>query len=98
MTNSSSILMDEAGQAEPLTLSEKLRARYKEGGPGSRAARFARALFVFQAVTQLYVTLRYLVPFVFQGFDPWAQYFLKVFACYICVMGLANWLCILLYR
>lgn len=97
MTNSSSIQMEDPGQ-EPKTLSEKLQSHYRNGSPGgSRGTRLVRALFVFQVVTQLYVTLQHLLPFVFQGFNPWVLYCLKVFACYLFVMGVANWLCVICY-
>ncbi|XP_025092403.1 probable protein S-acyltransferase 4 isoform X2 [Pomacea canaliculata] len=71
-----------------------MEKHYRDGSPhGSHAKTSLRVLFVFQAVTQLYVTLNYLVPFIFASFDPWTQYFLKVFVVYVCIVTCANWLC-----
>lgn len=78
---------------------EKWRAHYRNdvAENGSHVKGFARFLFVFQALTQIYVTLNYLIPFVYEDFDPWVQYYLKVFAFYLFIMCMTNWLCVILY-
>ena len=57
-----------------------------------------RGLFLFQATTQLYVTLTYLVPYIFSDLGEGGVYFMKVLACYFCVMGVGNWFCVICYR
>jgi len=52
---------------------------------------------VFQAPTQLYVFLAYLVPYFFDDYGPWAVYYTKVLVCFVCINGLANWFAVILY-
>ena len=85
--------------AEPTTLIDKLRHHYNNKGKPktAHAKHFARCLFVFEATTQLYTSLVYLIPYFYREYDPWTQYYLKVFAFYLFVMSIANWLCVTLY-
>ncbi|KAL8558506.1 hypothetical protein ACOMHN_059247 [Nucella lapillus] len=87
-------------QSQQPSLVEKLREHYLYGGGttgGSRSANSARALFLLQAATQIYVTVNVLMPFVFEDCHPWIVYCLQVWACYMCAMGVANWVCVLCY-
>ena len=88
-------------QGREPTLAEKLKAHYHGGVAArsrTRTAGAARAMFAVQAVTQIYVTVFFLVPYVFQDFDPFLQYCVKVWACYMCISCVANWLCVICYR
>ena len=100
MTNSSSIQMEEPG--EKLTkFPEKPKTQYQKGisrTPSICCGRVSRALICFLVLTQLYLTLTHLVPFVFESFNPWIQYCVKVFFVYLVVMIAANWLCVVCYR
>ncbi|KAH9489732.1 hypothetical protein Btru_057094 [Bulinus truncatus] len=81
-----------------LPLVQKLKAHYKKKSSTDTSSRHLfRVLFQFQAITQLYMTLVYLIPQVFSSWDPITQYYLKVFSCYVFAMGQANWLCSICY-
>ncbi|XP_067667809.1 uncharacterized protein [Haliotis asinina] len=81
-----------------LSFKEKVRRHFAKGHPkDDRAKHLTRTMFVFQAITQLYVSLKYLVPYIFEDFDPWTQYYIKVGICYLCINAVANWLCVMLY-
>ncbi|CAL1532847.1 unnamed protein product [Lymnaea stagnalis] len=80
------------------SLVSKLKAHYKNrSATDTNSKHFFRILFQFQAITQLYMTLNYIIPYVFSEFEPTSQYYLKVFACYVFTMGQANWLCSICY-
>ncbi|KAK3099512.1 hypothetical protein FSP39_005559 [Pinctada imbricata] len=85
-----------------VSLVDKWKAFYKEqkrGGQNTNVALYyIRALLVFQAPTQLYVFLCYIIPYLFQEYDEWSRYYLKVLVCYLCVEGLANYLCCVFYK
>ncbi|XP_076456571.1 putative palmitoyltransferase ZDHHC24 [Babylonia areolata] len=86
---------DKSGQLP--SLKDKLRHHYLFGQTKARSKHAARAAFVLQAVTQIYVTLHVLLPFVFEDVHPWVLYCLRVWACHLCVMSVANWVCVICY-
>ena len=43
-----------------------------------KSRHFFRALFQFQVITQLYMTLVYIIPYVFSDYDEMTVYWLKV--------------------
>ena len=56
-----------------------------------------RVLMLFQAPTQLYVFVVYICPYTFSDYGPWAVYYMRVLAWFVCINGLANWFCVILY-
>ena len=54
-----------------------------------------RALYMFQAPTQLYAFIVHIVPYVFE--DPWTIYYMRLLCCFICINACANWLAVILY-
>lgn len=52
---------------------------------------------LFQAPTMLYAFLWHIVPYFFSDYGPWAEYYMRVLTCFICINGVANWLCVILY-
>lgn len=81
-----------------LSLVEKLQNHYRNRSASDTSSRHLfRILFQFQAVTQIYMTLTYIIPGVFASWEPQSQYYMKVAACYIFAMGQANWLCSICY-
>ncbi|KAK0049655.1 palmitoyltransferase ZDHHC24 [Biomphalaria pfeifferi] len=81
-----------------VSLMQKLKAHYQKKSSSDTNSKYLfRILFQFQAITQLYMTLTYLVPHVFSNCDPMSQYYLKVLVCYVFAMGQANWLCSICY-
>ena len=54
--------------------------------------------FFFIAITELYVILEFVIPYRYREWDEMNQYYLKVFACYVFVQSMANWLCVRCYQ
>ena len=52
---------------------------------------------LFQGPTQLYVFMMYIVPYVFQDYDPWTTYYMRLLCWFVCINAFANWLCVILY-
>ena len=85
---------------EELSLKERwklFQAHQKTHGTQSRnISKLCCFLLAFQVPSQLFVFLSYVIPTVFEDFDEWTRYYLKVLACYCCLQGLANyWFCFL---
>ncbi|GFO22756.1 palmitoyltransferase [Plakobranchus ocellatus] len=82
-----------------LSLMDKFKLHYQSGGNRAdyKSRHVFRALFQFQAISQLYMTLNYIIPYVFSDYDEMTVYFLKVLACYVFAMGEANWLSAICY-
>lgn len=78
-----------------LTLRQKFRNHYRKG-PTDKSASFARALFIYQATTQLYVSLRYLIPHAFSHYDARIQYAIQAITCFLAANAVSNWLCLIL--
>ena len=45
----------------------------------------------------LYVLFAYIIPYMFEEYDSWTQYYLKVFIVYLWSQLIANFLCVYLY-
>ncbi|KAJ8322298.1 hypothetical protein KUTeg_000769 [Tegillarca granosa] len=86
---------------DKLSLMEKLRIHYNQrqesGAAGKFATKLMYLLMAFQAPTQLYMTITYIIPVVFNEYDDWTQYCLKVVIWFLCLEGLANYFCVILY-
>ena len=84
-----------------LSLTDKWRVFYQykkaKGGQSKALLYGMRGLLAFQAPTELYFFLHYFIPYFMDQYDEWTQYCCKVFICFLCIQGLANYLCCLLY-
>ncbi|KAL4238251.1 hypothetical protein ACF0H5_002964 [Mactra antiquata] len=80
---------------------DKWRAVYdrhiKSGLPAKLAQILMRGLMMFQAPTQIYVFTFYVVPYIFEDYDSWVNYYMKVLCWFVLLNGLANWFCVILY-
>ena len=56
-----------------------------------------RLLMIFQAPTQMYDFMFYIVPYVFDDYGPWTIYYMRVICWFVFINGLANWICVILY-
>lgn len=56
-----------------------------------------RLLMIFQAPTQMYDFMFYIVPYVFGDYGPWTVYYFRVLCWFILINGLTNWFCVILY-
>ncbi|GFS11867.1 palmitoyltransferase [Elysia marginata] len=83
-----------------LSLMDKFKIHYqgnKDAKRDLKSKHFFRLLFQFQAISQLYMTLAYIIPYVFSDYQDMTIYYLKVLACYVFAMGEANWLSAICY-
>lgn len=91
----------EVGNDEPATLIGKWRAHYNSKRGNKRHKRAAkitmRCLMAVQAPMQLFMMHYYIIPYLFEEYDDWTRYYLKVAMTFLCVEGLANFLCTILY-
>lgn len=77
---------------------EKLQDHYYKRPTSDNKTRiFARFWFQFQGITQFYMTMVYLVPYLMVDFSDMTQYYMKILVCYLFVMTEANWLCSICY-
>ncbi|XP_069106180.1 palmitoyltransferase ZDHHC15-like isoform X1 [Argopecten irradians] len=90
-----------SGKEKPKTLMEKLRAHYNDRQADRRHKNAAkttmRCLMTIQAPTQLFMFHYYIIPYLFDGYDAWTQYYLKVIVTYMAIQGYSNFLCTILY-
>ncbi|XP_060084306.1 palmitoyltransferase ZDHHC21-like [Ylistrum balloti] len=95
------VALDIGNREESKTLMEKLSDHYHNRKVEKRhkdaAKRFMRGLMSVQAPTQLFMFHFYIIPYLFEDYDEWTQYYLKVFVTYLAIQGVANWLCTILY-
>ena len=56
--------------------------------------RLSVSYFLFICTSELYVALRYVIPWYYVELDPWTQYWIKVFCVFIFIQTIANWLCV----
>lgn len=83
-----------------LSLMDKFKLHYQANSGSKRdlkSRHFFRLLFQFQAISQLYMTLNYIIPYVFSDYHEMTVYYLKVLACYVFAMGEANWVSAICY-
>ncbi|CAG2199526.1 ZDHHC [Mytilus edulis] len=84
-----------------MTLMEKWRHRYNDKERSIQSAnaakQYARLTFAFQSTTQLYVFLCVIIPRLFDDFDEWTRYWLKVFTVFVCVEWFMNYFCTIFY-
>ncbi|XP_021359730.1 palmitoyltransferase ZDHHC22-like isoform X1 [Mizuhopecten yessoensis] len=95
------VVLDIGNRERPKTLMEKFRERYNDKKADRRhknaAKKFMRGLMMFQAPSQLFMFHVYIIPYLFEDYDEWTRYYLKVLVAYCAVQGVANWLCTILY-
>ncbi|XP_062573967.1 uncharacterized protein LOC134235814 [Saccostrea cucullata] len=93
--------LGEPEQEKELSLMEKWRRHVEEKKKSGHEAKVGRALattvLAFQVPSQLYLFMYYIIPYLFMDFDPWFQYYLKVFIVVTSLEFLANFLCVQLY-
>ncbi|KAK6167573.1 hypothetical protein SNE40_021567 [Patella caerulea] len=89
--------MSETDFPQNMSLMDKFREHIRITPPRNRFKNISRIITFIQAFSQVYMALQYLIPYVFEAYDPWTIYYLKVFACYLFIMAAANWLCVMLY-
>ncbi|XP_033727244.1 uncharacterized protein LOC117316653 isoform X2 [Pecten maximus] len=95
------VVLDIGSKEKPKTLREKLRDHYHDKKADRRhknAAKITmRCLMAVQAPTQLFMFQYYIIPYLFEDYDDWTQYYLKVFITYLAIQGVSNFLCTILY-
>ncbi|OWF43125.1 palmitoyltransferase ERF2-like [Mizuhopecten yessoensis] len=95
------VVLDIGGREEPQTLMGKIRERYNDPEADKRhkvsAQRWVRYLMVFQTPTQLFMFHYYIIPCLFEDYDDWTRYYLKVFVTYLAIQGVVNYLCTVFY-
>ncbi|KAL3870472.1 hypothetical protein ACJMK2_038527 [Sinanodonta woodiana] len=81
-----------------LPFSQQVREDMRKNSSGSVKISM-RTLMLFQFTTQLYITLKYITPYLFEDIkDEWLQYLFCVFVWFLGLNGIANWLCVMLYN
>lgn len=81
------------------SLVEKLQDHYHNRQAGvTKTKLLARIWFQFQGLTQFYMTMVYLLPFLFADYSDMTLYWAKVFVCYLFIMTEAHWLSSICYR
>ncbi|XP_060572217.1 uncharacterized protein LOC132730338 isoform X2 [Ruditapes philippinarum] len=89
-----------APEEENLSFMEKWRKhmdRKKKEANDFIQVIFMRGLMLFQAPTQIYAFMYYIIPHIFEDYSPWTIYYMKVLAWFVLLNGLTNWLCVILY-
>ena len=81
-----------------MSLLEKLRESYHGRYHNPRASvqsdRVGTAFFWFITVSEVYVSVEYVVPYQFAEYSDWTRYCIKVFCWFVFVQTIANWACI----
>ncbi|XP_069108416.1 uncharacterized protein [Argopecten irradians] len=89
------------GPEKPRTLMEKFRERYNDKDVDKRiklsSQRWIRYLMIFQTPTQLFMFHYYIIPYLFEDYDDWTQYYLKVLVTYTAIQVVMNFLCTVMY-
>ncbi|KAK3611576.1 hypothetical protein CHS0354_018092 [Potamilus streckersoni] len=85
-----------------MSFSQRWREHVKKKRGDGRSTRCLkigmRALMLFQLPSQLYITLKYITPYLFEDIkDEWLQYYFCVFVWFVGLNGITNWLCVILY-
>ncbi|KAK3106438.1 hypothetical protein FSP39_020027 [Pinctada imbricata] len=80
------------------SLMDKWREHYKQAqeNPDKRQTAFkcTAAILTFQAPSAIYVFFNYIIPYLFEDYDYWTQYTLKVIFVYIWIQEFLNyWMC-----
>ncbi|XP_033731303.1 probable protein S-acyltransferase 6 isoform X1 [Pecten maximus] len=95
------VVLDMGAREKPQSLMEKFRERYNDQEVDKRiklsSQRWVRGLMIFQAPTQLFMFHYYIIPYLFEDYDEWTQYYLKVFVTYTAIQCVINYLCTILY-
>ena len=85
-----------------MSLMEKIKLSWKGEEISPTVTRMSDMMasfsFLFVAITELYVILGYCIPYGYREWTHMSRYYLKVFACYVFVQSLANWLCVRCYQ
>lgn len=85
-----------------MTLMEKFRKKYSDRREvalkdAGRMARYAYISIAFQTATQPYMFLCFIIPRLFEEYDAWTQYWLKLMFMFLVVQTLMNYFCTLFY-
>ncbi|XP_060079435.1 palmitoyltransferase ZDHHC15-like [Ylistrum balloti] len=95
------VVLDISDQQKPQTLMDKFRDHYNDQAVDNRvklsAPRWVRGLLIFQTPTQLFMFHYYIIPYLFEDYDDWTQYYLKVLVTFTAIQCVVNYICTILY-
>ncbi|XP_060079459.1 uncharacterized protein LOC132558858 [Ylistrum balloti] len=94
------VILDINDQQKPRTLMEKIRHRYNDQEVDNRiklsAQKWVRVL-ILQIPAQLFMFHCYIIPYLFEEYDDWTHYYLKVLTTYLAIQCVANYFGTILY-
>ncbi|KAK2162618.1 hypothetical protein LSH36_95g05027 [Paralvinella palmiformis] len=84
------------------SLWEKLSDSYQDRYHDPLMTRYAHILsvvfFIFNVVSWIHLFLNYYIPVNYSHWEPLERYYLKVFACFIFVQTVGNYICVMCYQ